>query len=88
MPHELTPLQRSVIERLRFVGMEDFADRATIAWIDRRPYPCALTLAERATMEGANLCEQFKAANQQARAAQAAAAPSSTSELLVRSPAP
>lgn len=76
MPHGLTSLQMSVIGRLRLVGMEDFADGATAAWMARQPYPCALTPAERATMEGANLCEQFKAANQEARAAQAAAAQS------------
>ena len=76
MTLELTSLQKSAIERLKLVGLEDFADRATAAWIDRRPYPCALTPAERATMEGANLCEAFKTANQQARAAQAAAAQS------------
>jgi hypothetical protein len=76
MPHELTPLQRSLIERLYLVGMEDFADRAKTAWTDRRPYPCTLTPAERATMEGADLCEPFKAANREARAAQAAAAQS------------
>jgi plasmid replication initiation protein len=73
MANELTSLQKSLIERLRLVGMEEFADRATAAWIDRRPYPCALTPAERATMEGANLCEPYKAANREARASQAAA---------------
>ena len=76
MPRELTSLQRSTLERLKVVGMEDFAARASAAWMDHRPYPCALTPAERATMEGANLCEPFKAANQEARAAQAAAAQS------------
>jgi hypothetical protein len=76
MTQELTPLQASLLARLNLVGMEEFAGRAKSAWVDRRPYPCALTPAERATMEGANLCEQFKAANQQARAAQAAAAQS------------
>jgi hypothetical protein len=64
-----TPLQRTLIERLSFVGMEDFADRAMLAWGESRPYPCALTPAERATMEGAQLCEEFKQADQQARAA-------------------
>lgn len=76
MTGELTALQRSTLERLKLLGMEDFAARAKAAWMDRRPYPCALTPAERATMEGANLCEGFKAANQQARAAQAAVAQS------------
>jgi len=59
----LTPLQRSVIERLNVLGMEDFASRATIAWQDGARYPCALTPAERATMEGATLCNDFKRAN-------------------------
>lgn len=59
----LTPLQRSVIERLNFLGMEDFAHRATVAWRDGARYPCALTPAERATMEGATLCNDFKRAN-------------------------
>jgi hypothetical protein len=77
MTGELTALQRSTVDRLKLLGVEEFAARATAAWIDRRPYPCALTPDERATREGANLCEGFKAAaNRQARAAQAAAAES------------
>jgi hypothetical protein len=56
-------MQRSVIERLNFLGMEDFANRATIAWREGARYPCALTPAERATMEGATLCNDFKRAN-------------------------
>jgi len=64
----LSFLQRKVIERLNLVGMEEFADRAGEAWGDGRPYPCSLTPAERATMEGAALCDDFKRANQQARA--------------------
>ena len=68
---ELTPFQRIVIEQLYLVGMEDFADRAREAWTNLRPYPCTLTAAERATMEGAGLCTGFKTANQQARAAYA-----------------
>lgn len=77
MPHELTSLQTSIIKCLELVGMEEFAERAKTAWLSCHPYPCSLTPAERATMEGAHLCEQFKVANQQARAAQAAAAQSS-----------
>lgn len=68
MPHTLSVLQRKVIERLNLVGMEAFAERASEAWSDGRPYPCSLTPAERATMEGAVLCDDFKLANQQARA--------------------
>lgn len=64
----LSFLQRKVIERLNLLGMEDFAARAREAWTDGRPYPCKLTPAERATMEGAGLCEDFKLGNQQARA--------------------
>jgi hypothetical protein len=63
MTKPLTPLQRSVIERLNVLGMEDFANRATIAWRDGARYPCVLTPAERATMEGATLCNDFKRAN-------------------------
>jgi plasmid replication initiation protein len=63
MTMPLTPLQRSVIERLNVFGMEDFANRATIAWRDGARYPCTLTPAERATMEGATLCNDFKRAN-------------------------
>jgi len=68
MTARLTDLQRSVVERLNFLGMEDFARRATIAWRDGRRYPCALTPAEMATMEGATLCNDFKNANAQAAA--------------------
>jgi hypothetical protein len=39
MTHELTPLHKSLIERLYLVGMEDSADRAKTAWTDRKPYP-------------------------------------------------
>lgn len=55
------------MDRLQLVGLEELADRAMTAWRDDRPQPCALTPAERATMEGAGLCEEFKRANQQAR---------------------
>ena len=68
MPHTLSVLQRRVIERLNLVGMEEFAERASDAWSEGHPFPCALTPAERATMEGAQLCTDFKLANQQARA--------------------
>ena len=68
MSPSLSFLQRKVIERLNLLGMEDFAARAGEAWSDGRPYPCKLTPAERATMEGAGLCEDFKQGNQQARA--------------------
>jgi len=63
MTKPLTALQRSVIERLYVVGLEDFANRASTAWRDGARYPCALTPAERATMEGAALCSDFKRAN-------------------------
>lgn len=68
MPLTLSFLQRKVLERLNLLGMEDFGARAGEAWSDGRPYPCKLTPAERATMEGAALCDDFKLANQQARA--------------------
>ncbi|HEY7236090.1 MAG TPA: hypothetical protein VH539_18170 [Gemmatimonadaceae bacterium] len=67
----LTALQQTVIERLDLVGLEHLADLATAAWADDRPFPCALSPAERATMEGAILCEDFKRANAEARAAAA-----------------
>jgi len=63
MTKPLTALQRSVIERLYVVGLEEFANRARNAWGDGARYPCALTPAERATMEGATLCNDFKRAN-------------------------
>jgi hypothetical protein len=66
MTTRLTDLQQSVIQRLNFVGMEDFAERAMVAWRDGRRYPCVLTPAERATMEGAVLGSDFKNANAQA----------------------
>ena len=66
MTTRLTDLQRSVVERLNFLGMEEFAQRATVAWREGRRYPCVLTPAERATMEGATLCNDFKNANAQA----------------------
>ena len=69
MTSSLTELQQSVIARLSLLGMEDFANRARTAWLDYGAYPCALSPAERATMEGARLCEDFKRANQLARAA-------------------
>jgi len=68
MAPTLSSLQRRVIERLNLLGLEDFAARATAAWSDGQPFPCKLTPAERATMEGAALCEDYKQANQQARA--------------------
>lgn len=68
MSHTLSFLQRRVIERLSLVGMEEFAERASEAWSEGRPYPCKLTPAERATMEGAVLCGDFRLANQEARA--------------------
>lgn len=72
MSRTLTPLQQSLVDRLKIVGMEEFAERARAAWAELRPYPCALTPAERATMEGANLCSDYKKANQEARAARGA----------------
>ena len=66
MTTRLTELQRNVVERLNFLGMEDCARRATTAWRDGRRYPCALTPAEKATMEGGALCGDFKNANAQA----------------------
>lgn len=67
----LTTLQSSVIERLNLVGLEHLAHLAMTAWGDDRAFPCALSPAERATMEGATLCEDFKRANAEARAAAA-----------------
>ena len=67
----LTTLQYTVIERLNLVGLEHLADLAATAWADDRPFPCALSPVERATMEGATLCEDFKMANAEARAAAA-----------------
>jgi len=67
----LTPLQLRTVDRLDFVGLGELADRATTAWSNSLPFPCALTPAERATMEGASLCEDFKMANREAREAQA-----------------
>lgn len=63
MTRPLTDLQRSVIQRLNVVGLEDFATRAITAWSEGQKYPCALTPAERATMEGATLCDDYKNAN-------------------------
>lgn len=65
----LTTQQQRVVERLNFVGMEQFAEVALAAWRQGNPYPCKLTPAERATMEGAGLCEDFKKANAEARLA-------------------
>ena len=68
MSSTLSSLQRKVIERLNILSMEDFAARASEAWCVGRPYPCKLTPAERATMEGAALCADYKLANQEAKA--------------------
>ena len=69
MPHILTTLQRSLLERLNILGMADLADRAQTAWSELRAYPCALTPVEQSAMEGESLCHDFKLANKQARAA-------------------
>jgi hypothetical protein len=67
MTDSLTSQQRQVVERLNFVGMEQFAEVALASWRQGSPYPCKLTPAERATMEGAGLCDDFKKANAEAR---------------------
>ena len=69
MTRALSSQQQRVVDRLHLVGMEDFAALALEAWRHGSPYPCVLTPAERATMEGAGLCEEFKKANAEARLA-------------------
>ena len=61
----LTPLQQQLIDRLSFLALEELAERARTAWANGVPYPYLLTPAERATLEGASLCEHFKLANRQ-----------------------
>jgi len=67
MTRSLTSQQQRVVDRLSLVGMEEFAEVALASWRQGSPYPCKLTPAERATMEGAGLCEDFKRANAEAR---------------------
>jgi len=67
MTRSLTSQQQRVVDRLNLVGMEEFAEVALASWRQGSPYPCKLTPAERATMEGAGLCEDFKRANAEAR---------------------
>src|SRR5215472_5569151 len=46
MRQSLTTFQDVVIKRLNFLGLEDVAQRATVAWAHGRFFPGALTPAE------------------------------------------
>jgi hypothetical protein len=59
----LTFLQRGMIARLQLVGLEDPAYRARSAWRDGRRYRTESAI-EKATMEGAKICADFRRANE------------------------